>query len=99
MVTIKEVKTGILFQSGLCGTRNAYNLFCTQQEYELRRTASLMHPGITVSTEEDSQPTPTENLALKMASRAFASKIAAEKTVSLQELELKNLKERKENAG
>ena len=83
VVAIKEVRTGILYQAHLSGTRNAYNLFCTQQEYELKKVASLIDPEIVFDAEKELVP--FDNLALKTASGAFAQKIAAQKIVGFQE--------------
>ena len=86
VVTIKEVKIGILYQADLCGTRNAYNLFCEQLEAELVRVAGQIDGE---SIGEKAPVIAAQTLTLKMAASAFADKIAAEKAVALQEVELK----------
>ena len=91
VVTIKEVRVGILYQAHLSGTRNAYNLFCSQQEYELKKVAAQIDPQLV--SKAQSEPISFDNLALKMASGAFAQKIVAEKAVALQERELKQMQE------
>lgn len=83
VVTIKEVKDGILQQSSINGTKNAYNQFCLQQELEFQRIASQILDGEIQAPIQEMQ-IPFQDLALKMASVAFAGKITAEKVVALQ---------------
>ena len=90
-MTIKEVRVGILYQAHLSGTRNAYNLFCSQQEYELKKAAAEIDPQLALDALPEQIP--FDNLALKMASGAFAQKIVADKAVALQEQELKQMQE------
>ena len=80
-----------MYQAHLSGTRNAYNLFCSQQEYELKKVAAQIDPQLV--SKAQSEPISFDNLALKMASGAFAQKIVAEKAVALQERELKQMQE------
>ena len=88
---IIQFLVGILYQAHLSGTRNAYNLFCSQQEYELKKVAAQIDPQLV--SKAQSEPISFDNLALKMASGAFAQKIVAEKAVALQERELKQMQE------
>ncbi|MEG0360791.1 MAG: DUF1836 domain-containing protein [Longicatena sp.] len=81
VLTITEVKEGIEYQSNISGLKEAFNLFCEEQEVALRAVAhhlkngkgTLMLEGITL-----------QNTAIKMATMSFAGKLVAEKMVHLQ---------------
>lgn len=82
IVTIEKIRDGIIFQAKINGKKGAYNLFCEEQEKALKAIMTQ------ISTEThcsifDSKISP-ENLAVKTATLALASKIIAEKTVELQ---------------
>ncbi len=82
--TIQEIKDGIIFQSNLNGEKKAYNNFCEEQEKALILLAEQI--GINRNVEEIKLNTIINhnNLAIKMASLSFASKIIAEKVIELQ---------------
>lgn len=81
VLTITEVKEGIEYQSNISGLKEAYNLFCDEQEAAIQAVAhhlkngegTLMLDGITL-----------QNTAIKMATMSFAGKLVAEKMVHLQ---------------
>lgn len=81
VLTITEVKEGIEYQSNTSGLKEAYNLFCDEQEASIQAVAlhlrsgegTLMLDGITL-----------QNTAIKMATMSFAGKLVAEKMVHLQ---------------
>lgn len=84
--TIQEVKDGILFQANLNGEKKAYNDFCQEQENAIKILAEQIKS-------EDMEEIGKidleivinqENLAIKMATFSFASKIIGEKTIDLQ---------------
>ncbi|NLC03610.1 MAG: DUF1836 domain-containing protein [Tissierellia bacterium] len=81
--TIGEIKDGILFQSNLNGEKQAYNSFCEEQEKALKylvyQINSQDHNNIPVDLNLR-----TDNLAIKMATLSFASKIIAERIIELQ---------------
>lgn len=84
--TIQEVKDGILFQANLSNEKIAYNNFCEEQENALRILAKQ------IKSENEKQPNKIDldiiinhnNLAIKMATLSFASKIIGEKSIDLQ---------------
>ena len=75
VLTIPEVRDGIVWLAEKVGPKQAYNLFCQEQEREL---SALFQPP------EGECPAGTEVLALRMAARAFASKRMAEKMLELE---------------
>lgn len=80
--TIKEVKDGISFQAMLDGEKEAYNLFCEEQEAAIKLVVNNVIPNKEHYLPEISVT--KENLVIKMATLAFASKIIAEKMIRLQ---------------
>ena len=87
VLTITEVKDGILLQSRICGTHSAYNLFCQELEHALKRiasTAQLIQDPVILLDEDLTK----ENLAVKMVSNAYAYKLLTEKILSLRQVEL-----------
>lgn len=81
-MTIEEVRDGIIFQARINGKKGAYNLFCEEQEKAFKYIISQ------INSESKCIPLDTdinfENLAVKTATMAFASKTIAEKTVGLE---------------
>lgn len=80
VITIPEVRDGIVYQASISGIREAYNLFCSEQEFSLKAVASnigdengkpLMKEDITA-----------ENMLIRNATLAVATKIATEKLVA-----------------
>lgn len=88
VLTITEVKDGILLQSNINGTKDAYNLFCTEQELALKNIA---HKALLEPVADDNDTITKENLAVKMATTAFACKILTEKILELRQSDLVNL--------
>ncbi len=89
VLTIPEIKTGILFQGKVVGIRNAYNLFCEEQEKAIRivgQEAAGMPEQI------ETQPIAIELIAIKGASRSFANKLLAEKMIALEQIYLETHK-------
>lgn len=83
VVTISEVKEGILYQASISGIREAYDLFCTEQEYALRAIASHVQ-------QIDKKPllpdnTDSSTFIIRTATIAVATKIVTEKVLSLAE--------------
>ncbi|MEG0177588.1 DUF1836 domain-containing protein [Anaerorhabdus sp.] len=87
VMTIKEVKEGILFQANLTGTHRAYNFFCDEQENALKLTMSLINPKLKYN--QNIGPIKEDDIALKMSALAFANKIVASKKVKIQEESLR----------
>ena len=81
VLTIPEIKTGILFQGKVVGIRNAYNLFCEEQEKAIW-TVCQEAAGSKEAVSTD--PIPVELIAIKGATRSFANKLLAEKTIELE---------------
>ena len=80
VITIPEIKSGILFQGKVSGIREAYDLFCNEQEYAIQfitNQAKLTSFEGEISTELDL-------VAVQAATRSFANKLLAEKMISLQ---------------
>lgn len=81
--TIQEIRDGILFQANLNGEKKAYNSFCEEQEQAIKflinqiKSDNENNSGVAFDLNPD-------NLAIKMATLSFASKIIAEKIISLQ---------------
>lgn len=81
VLTITEVKEGIEYQAGLNGLKEAFNLFCDEQEKAIMAMANHIHnqdstfimEGITM-----------HNTAIKMATMSFAGKLVAQKILFLQ---------------
>lgn len=80
VLTINEIQTGILFQGKHSGIRQAYDLFCDEQETAIHLIRSMIH-GI---PEIKESPIPLELLAVKSATRSFASKLLTEKLIELE---------------
>lgn len=84
VMTIKEVKEGIVFQAKIEGTHLAYNCFCEEQEQALKIILSRINPAL--PSKNMDQDIPEDSIAIKMATIAFASKLVASKKVELQEV-------------
>lgn len=85
VLTIPEIKEGIIFQGKVDGIRPAYNLFCQMQEDALKIVA-LQAQG--QATEGIFREVISPNyLAAKSATFSFATKLLAEKMIS-QEVQL-----------
>lgn len=95
VLTIPEIKEGILFQGKTVGIREAYNLFCDEQENAIRMVSQLaqgkQHEQLL------NQELPLEYVAVRSATISFAMKLLAEKTISLESEYLQEAKKEKEN--
>jgi Domain of unknown function (DUF1836). len=86
VLTIPEIKTGILFQGRVNGIRAAYNLFCEEQEKAIVYLCRLAQGD----AQSFSQVTiDVENIAVKAATASFAHKLFAEKSIELENNYLK----------
>lgn len=83
VLTIAEIKQGIIFQGAVVGIREAYNLFCEEQEAALKIVASQAlgkeTPGVL------NQPIAVEYMAVKAATVSFATKMFSEKVIELEQ--------------
>ncbi len=83
VLTIPEVKEGLVYQASISGIRGAYDLFCTEQE------AALVAIGSHLEKKEPSplpllpNDTDMNNLVVRTATIAVATKIVTEKTLAL----------------
>lgn len=87
--TIQEIRDGILFQSNLNGDKSAYNSFCEEQEEALKYLIRQIKPQNETNIGVNLDLTP-DNLAIKMATLSFASKIIAERIIELQKCHTEN---------
>lgn len=89
VLTITEIKEGIEYQANINGLKEAFNLFCEEQELAVRSVANHLRnkegtfqvEGITL-----------QNTAIKMAAMSFAGKLVAEKILALQNSYHQNIK-------
>ena len=81
VLTISEVKQGIEYQAGINGLKEAFNLFCEEQEAAIKAVADhLKNQDSTFLLERIT----VQNTAIKMATMSFAGKLVAEKILHLQ---------------
>ncbi|MBM6613924.1 DUF1836 domain-containing protein [Desemzia sp. RIT804] len=80
VITIPEVRNGIVYQASVNGIREAYNLFCSEQEYALKAVASRI--GNTSTVPLMKEDCTEENILVRNATLAVATKIATEKLVA-----------------
>lgn len=90
VLTIPEIKEGILFQAQVDGIQKAYDLFCLETELAIKRTGDLAQGK---RPETDTAASSFAYLAVRAATGSFANKLLAEKAI---ECELAYLK-KKEN--
>lgn len=81
VLTIAEVKQGILFQGKMIGIRNAYNLYCEMQEGAIHRVCMQ---AMGQEVKEMTEVYEIQYLAAQSATKAFANKLLAEKIIELQ---------------
>lgn len=81
VLTIQEIKDGILFQGRVVGIRNAYNLFCEEQEKAVQHVC-LQAMGKPEQTEIEKIA--VEYLAVKAATASFANKLLVEKVIEME---------------
>lgn len=85
VLSITEVKEGIEYQANLSGLKEAFNLFCDELESGLQSILSQVR--LNEQAEIKVNPMSYENMALRLASYAFAGKLVAEKVVHLQNVQ------------
>ncbi|MFV0379740.1 MAG: DUF1836 domain-containing protein [Anaerorhabdus sp.] len=83
VMPIADIKSGVQFQSMINGTNKAYNYFCSEQENAIRYVCGRVGSGH-VDHEID-VVIKNEDIALKMATLAFASKLVSLKKVKFQQ--------------
>ncbi|ASZ08362.1 MULTISPECIES: DUF1836 domain-containing protein [Enterococcus] len=83
VLTIPEIKDGILFQGKVIGIREAYNLFCEEQEAAIH-LISQQAQGKEQAPLILNQTMAVEMIAVKTATLSFALKLLAEKTIMLE---------------
>ncbi len=83
VMPISEIKDGIEFQAMLNGTHNAYNYFCEEQENALKYMCAKVNKNLEMV--EMDEYIPENDIALKMATLAFAAKLISLKKVKIQE--------------
>lgn len=76
VLTISEVKEGILYQANISGLKEAYNLFVTEIQFALHSMQAYIRNG--TFPLEESAPS---NQAIRMACVSLISKLVAEKLV------------------
>ncbi|WHZ31789.1 DUF1836 domain-containing protein [Desemzia incerta] len=80
VITIPEVRDGIVYQASVSGIREAYNLFCCEQEYALKAVASRIGETELLPLMKDD--TDEKTMLVRNATLAVATKIATEKLVA-----------------
>lgn len=70
-----------MYQVKVCGEKEAYNLFCYEQEEAIR---SMVKQISSKDKKVDLTSIDLDNIIVKTATLAFASKIIAEKAIELQ---------------
>lgn len=86
VLTIPEIKQGILFQGAAVGIREAYNLFCEEQEAALAVVLAQALDKKPIATFD--QSIPVEFLIVKGATLSFATKLFTEKVIELAQTNL-----------
>lgn len=81
VLTIAEVKQGIVFQGKMIGIRNAYNLYCEMQEEAIHRVCTQ---AMGREMKEITEVYEIQYLAAYSSTKAFANKLLAEKMIELQ---------------
>lgn len=81
VLTIPEIKDGILFQGKAIGIKNAYNAYCDIQEHAIHQVALQ---AMRQTLDEPLDIVPIEYLATHSASKAFAYKLLAEKMIEFE---------------
>lgn len=83
VLTIAEIKDGIIFQGAVVGIREAYNLFCEEQEAALKIVANQALGKETNGVL--SEPITVEYMVVKAATLSFATKMLSEKVIELEQ--------------
>lgn len=90
VLMISEVKAGIEYQANISGLKQAFNLFCKEQEAAIQAVARHLKNGEGMWMLEGIT---TQNTAIKMATMSFAGKLVAEKIVYLQNSKQRKMRE------
>ena len=91
VLTLPEIKKGILFQGATVGIREAYNLFCQEQERAIYVIAAQAQEKEVQAKSQE--PMGIEYLAVKAATMSFATKMFSEKVIELEQEYLKEMDE------
>ena len=91
VLTLPEIKQGILFQGATVGIREAYNLFCQEQERAIYVIAAQAQEKEVQAKSQE--PMGIEYLAVKEAPMSFATKMFSEKVIELEQEYLKEMDE------
>ncbi|MBP2098994.1 DUF1836 domain-containing protein [Enterococcus rivorum] len=83
VLTISEIKEGIIFQGAVVGIREAYNLFCEEQEAALKIVANQALGEETAGVLDE--PIQIKYMAVKAATLSFATKMFSEKVIELEQ--------------
>ncbi|MTD41676.1 DUF1836 domain-containing protein [Erwinia sp. CPCC 100877] len=83
VLTIPEIKQGILFQGAAVGIREAYNLFCDEQEAALAVVVAQALETEPAATFD--KPIPIAYMAVRGATLSFATKLFVEKVIELEQ--------------
>ncbi|MBO0471419.1 DUF1836 domain-containing protein [Enterococcus sp. DIV0242_7C1] len=83
VLTIPEIKQGILYQGSAVGIREAYDLFCDEQEAALAVVISQAIGKQPIAAFD--QPITVDYLAVKGATLSFATKLFTEKVIELEQ--------------
>lgn len=81
--TIQKIRDGIHFQAELKGEKIAYNTFCEEQEVAFKNLINQINLGNEVLAPAAINFN-TDNIVIKMATLAFASKVVAERIIGLK---------------
>lgn len=81
VLTIPEIKEGILFQGRVDGISQAYDLFCDETEKAVARIAAMAQGEV---PEPDVTPLPVSYFVVRTATTSFANKLLAEKGIQLE---------------
>lgn len=79
VLTIPEIKQGILYQASISGIEGAYDLFCAEQEHALKSIAAQICDAGTVPLMKED--TDEKNMLIRSASLAVAAKMLTEKII------------------
>ena len=83
VLTISEIKAGILYQTNIVGLKSAYNGFCEMQELAIKETLGLMNYGYPKIIQD--QIRDHTSIVITLSTRAFASKIITSHIVTTRE--------------
>lgn len=83
VLTIPEIKEGIVFQGKAVGIREAYNLFCDEQEAAITVVTRLAQGEAQEGIFREAIP--LEFVAVRAATMSFATKLLSEKMIQLEE--------------